>query len=110
MLLIRFKGRYQDQLKSFRLSIDELIWTLSAITNEEDRNNLLQTKIEIIKSKKEELVARLNENRVGRIVYGAVKGMVVDTVIAIVTGNAIQPAATVLNTINEELAYLALID
>lgn len=77
--------------------------------------------IEKINNKKEELIARLNENKIGKIAYSAVKGMIVDSVISLATGNAIQPVVTVLNTINEiikqhkgnpikneELAYLAL--
>lgn len=121
--LIKFKEKYYDQLNRFRLLVDETVWTLNGITDEKNRKNLLNTKMEQIIDRKDQLVARLNENKLGSIALGGVKGMLVDAGIALVTGDVVKPVATVLGTINqiikeyngnpiknEELAYLALME
>jgi hypothetical protein len=121
--IIKFKEKYYDQLKRFRLEIEKMVWSINAVKDKESKEKILELNIEQLNDKKEELAAKLKENNFGKIAYGAFKGMLVDTAIALVTGGIISPAATLLGTINEvirqydgnpirneELAFVALME
>jgi len=121
--LIRFKEKYIDQLQRFRIEIEKTVWGINAVKDNESKEKILQLNIDQINDKKEELIARLVENNLGKIAFGAFKGMVVDSGIALITGNVITPAATLLGTINEvvkeykgnpikneDLAFIALME
>jgi hypothetical protein len=121
--VIKFKEKYNDQLKRFRLEIEKTVWSINGVKDKKSKEKILKLNIEQLNDKKEELAAKLKENKFGKIAYGAFKGMVVDASITFVTGGVVPPFATALGTINqiikeykgnpiknEELAFVALME
>jgi hypothetical protein len=99
--ILNFKEKYNDELKDFRRTIEKKIWTISSIPEEEARKKVIEIEIEELNAKKEHLVAKLNEGKLGKVVLGAVKGLVVDGAITLVSGDVIKPIGTVLGGLNE---------
>lgn len=70
--LRRFKDKYHDLLEAFTNRV-ELVTLDPLITPE---SPLFQQTLEDMKADKEELVARMNESRLGDIVFGAICGTI----------------------------------
>ena len=119
--ILRFKDRYHDDLIRFRRNIEDVVETAWSIENPATRAKNLDKNIKKINDRKEILVARMKEKSFNRVALGAVKGMIVDAAIAVITGDVISPAATLASggydlatsyqynpVAEEDLAFLAL--
>lgn len=85
--LKKFKTRYHKQLKAFRNNLEQTILEVTAIRNKEQRERLYKLKLEEITDQKEEVYAKLNESRVGQVVFGTLFGLS-GAGIGFVTGNS----------------------
>jgi len=120
--LKKFKNKYHKQLKAFRNNLEQTILEVTAIRDREQRERLYQLKLEEITAQKEEVYAKLNESKVGQVVFGTLFGLS-GAGIGFVTGNsplglfglgnAVYSAFQGYDrkgTLNSNFSYLALID
>lgn len=116
--LFRFKERYCDLLKIFSIKVEELVFN----PNIEHDTELFRLQLDDMKNAKDELYARMNENRIGDIVFGTICGSI-SAAIGFLSGS-VRGLPGLLNTIysvckierpenvvdQTGLKYLALVD
>lgn len=120
--LRKFKDKHYKQLKAFRNNLETTIIEITTINDRELRNNLYKLKLEEINEQREEIYEKLNESNVGQILLGTLFGLT-SAGIGFVTennplgifglGNAVYSAFQGYdkkNLLNNDVAYLALID
>jgi hypothetical protein len=110
-----FKEKYNEQLKTFRLFMEQYIFQLHQIKNIEERKHFSNLKHKEIDFYRAEILSKLNESKLGKILFGSACGVLASFVggfnpYAFI--NAVH--ATVQNSSesipNQEYAYLALVD
>jgi hypothetical protein len=121
--LRKFKDNHQDLLLQFRNKVEGLVFNPQI----EEDTPLFDSTLEELEQRKDEIAARMDEGKFGRLFYGTACGIVgagigmaaADTTGAIIGGlpsfaNAIHEAITLANPTNEVdytgMKYLALID
>jgi hypothetical protein len=102
--ILNFKEKYHHELKNFRRTIEKTVWTISSIPDPSAREKITMLQIEELKQRKEFLVAKLNESNLGKIVTGAIKGLLIDGVITLMSGDVVKPIGTALGGLNEAIA------
>lgn len=120
--LVNFKEKYHAELKDFRRIIERSVLQVRSINNKEVQKEMLQSQIDEIIDRRDELTERLKENKFTKITLGSVKGALIDGAISLVTGDPITPATTILKAIvdirkeylerpfrDEDLSYIALL-
>ena len=120
--LKKFKTKNHKQLKAFRNNLEQTILEVTAIRDREQRERLYQLKLEEITEQKEEVYAKLNESKVGQVVFGTLFGLS-GAGIGFVTGNSMLGVFGLGNAVysafqgydkkgalNSNFSYLVLID
>jgi len=120
--LKKFKERYNYQLRLFRSLLEQVIFNVEMIEDEDQRNTIYNLKLEEIMVRREEIARRLSEINIGKVVFGNVFGLaaaavgistendplgifgIVNTAYQALSPNATNPA------LHEDYAYLALLD
>lgn len=70
--ITKFKIKYEKLLIAFRNKVEQIVWNESI----EEGSELFTIKLSEMDSQKEELLARMNENRFGQVIFGTVCGMI----------------------------------
>lgn len=118
--LVRFKEKYYTELNSFRTLLEQKIILIQNINRSDDRNSLYQLSLQEIMQKKDFLYSKMNESKIGKIVFGTLFGLTVAG-INLATGNSLgifefgNAVFSALDGYNNNIktsdfAYLALID
>lgn len=120
--LKQFKERYDNQLRLFRSLLEQVIFNVEMIEDEDQRNTLYNLKLDEIMVRREEIARRLSESNNGKVVFGNVFGLaaaavgistendplgifgIVNTAYQALSPNPTNPA------LHEDYAYLALLD
>lgn len=74
--LADFKEKYFRQLLHFRILLESAILEISSIENLEQRNQAYNLKVEEINFLKTDILEKLQESRLGKVVYGSMFGTV----------------------------------
>jgi len=119
--IIRFKDRHFAELSDFRKHIERIIFEISAIPDDNERERQFQSKLYDINARKEQIVSKMNENRLGRIFFSGACGLLATATPMImdpqITGipALIYGLYTLYNEMNigkirDPIKYLALVD
>jgi hypothetical protein len=73
--LRRFKDKYQEELKSFRILIEQAAFEIARIRFTRHREYLRDIKAVEINDKKEKILSDLNQSRLGQITFGTICGV-----------------------------------
>jgi hypothetical protein len=117
-----FKDKYHDELKSFRILLEQTVLSVSTNKNSNLQREILDMKVEEINDKKEKIYRELTQVRIGQIVFGTMFGLTgalisfandINTLGLFSLGNAIYSAFQGYdnsNILNRDYSYLALVD
>lgn len=119
--LRRFKDKYHDELKSFRILLEQTAFEISNYKSSK-REIIHDLKIAEIQDKKEKILSDLNQSKAGQVAFGTIFG-ITGSVIGFVQGNSLLGAFSLVNgvysatqgyekssTLAKDFSYLALID
>ena len=122
--IANFKDKYKNELKSFRYSIENLIFSLDSEKNPKRKQERLEHEIYLIKQDRDRLIELLKENKIIKILKGSIWGVGVDTFATMVAGEVVTlGTGTAFSLIksffenykstpikNEKFSYLALLN
>ena len=117
-----FKDKYHEELKSFRILIEQAALTIDSFKKKKIQEELESLKIAEINDKKEKILSDLNQSKLGQITFGTIFGLV-GAAIGFSQDNSVLGIFSLLNAVyssfqgydNSEIlardySYLALID
>ena len=120
--LRKFKDKYHEELKSFRILIEQTAFEISNYKSSHKKLILQDLKIAEIQDKKEKILSELNQSKVGQVAFGTIFGLV-GSVIGFSQGNSLLGAFSLVNGVYsasqgydkssilaKEYSYLALVD
>jgi len=120
--LRKFKDKYHDELKSFRILIEQTAFEISNYKSSHKKLIIQDLKIAEIQDKKEKILSELNQSKIGQVAFGTIFG-VVGSVIGFAQGNSLLGAFSLVNAVHsasqgygksltlvKEYSYLALVD
>lgn len=122
--IAKLKENYKTELKSFRYSIENLVFNLASEKNIKHRNQRLESEIYLINQERDRLIEILKESKFTKILKGSIWGIGVDTfatmvageIVTLGAGTAISFAKSLFDNFkstplkNEKFSYLALLD
>lgn len=74
--IAKFKEKYYDDLKSFRFSIEKLVLELALIEDKKKYKKYYKINIESIEHNRDVIVQRMNESKLGNILFSSMGGLV----------------------------------
>ncbi len=122
--IAKLKENYSKELKTFRYTIENLVYSLASEQNAKIRQQRLESELHLINTESERLVEILKENKFTKILKGSIWGVGVDTFATMVAGElvtlgagtAISFAKSIIDNFkskpleNEKFSYLALLN
>ncbi|NTW83908.1 MAG: hypothetical protein HGB36_11170 [Chlorobiaceae bacterium] len=120
--LRRFKDKYHEELKSFRILIEQTTLTIESFNKKKIQEEFKLLKIAEINDKREKILSDLNQSRFGQITFGTIFGLI-GAAVGFSQGNSPLGIFSLLNAVhsafqgfdNSEIlsrdySYLALVD
>lgn len=120
--LRHFKDRYYEELRSFRILLEQATLTISSFSKKKNQREFQALKIDEINDKRAKILSDLNQSKLGQITFGTMFGLA-GAVIGFSQGNSLLGIFSLGNAVysafqgydNSEVllrdySYLALID
>lgn len=121
-VLRRFKDKYHDELKSFRIQLEQTALEISQTADLDIVNERIMLKVSEIRDRKDKINRDLGDWKVGKIVFGTVCGIGA-AALAFSAGSPFTGALAIINAVytglegygnqsirERDYAYLALVD
>lgn len=73
--LRRFKEKYHEELKSFRILLEQATLAISSISKQKIQKELQLLKVDEINDKKSKILSDLNQSKLGQVTFGTIFGL-----------------------------------
>lgn len=73
--LRHFKDRYYEELRSFRILLEQATLTISSFSKKKNQREFQKLKIEEINDKRAKILSDLNQSKLGQITFGTMFGL-----------------------------------
>lgn len=120
--LRKFKDKYHDELKSFRILLEQTAFEISNYNSSKKKKYILDLKLAEILDKKEKILSDLEQSKAGHVAFGSIFGFI-GSVIGFYQGNSLLGAFSLANglysasqgysrssALAKDYSYLALVD
>ena len=120
--LRKFKDKYHDELKSFRILLEQTAFEISNYNSSKKKKYILDLKLAEILDKKEKILSDLEQSKAGHVAFGSIFGFI-GSVIGFYQGNSLLGPFSLANglysasqgysrssALAKDYSYLALVD